>query len=277
MKSAALAVSGAAIAANATFPYVTVPTFEILGQTTRAQSGIEFLLFTPLVDDTTRSHWEQYSDNNQWWIEESRNLALASGEGTVFSSDYSTEPIKPYLFEYDLENFEIEPTTKPPYFPIWQMSPPPFDPAHIINFNRASKPFFESHLSSVLGSGEGTMSPVFNAKVLSNWAIKEHDHDDYHAKFVKSSEGTDMTAFDRPHCGFMQPVYRDLYDPTSGIVATMQAGVPWDSYMSNLLPEGVSGINIVLSNTCDQSFTYSLDGNKVKHHKVLISDPPELF
>ena len=214
MKSAALTVSGAAISSNATFPYVTVPAFEILGQTTRAQSGIEFLLFTPLVNESTKDDWGPYTEKNQGWIEESRKLALTSGEATVFSSDYSMDPIKPYLFEYDLEKLEIEPTTKPPFFPIWQMSPCPFDPSHIVNFNRASKPFFESHLSSVMGSGEGTMSPVFNPKVLANWAIKDEDHDAYHAQFVQNAEASDPTsAFERPHCGFMQPVFRDLYDP----------------------------------------------------------------
>eukprot|EP00339_Tiarina_fusa_P009126 CAMPEP_0117078732 /NCGR_PEP_ID=MMETSP0472-20121206/55519_1 /TAXON_ID=693140 ORGANISM="Tiarina fusus, Strain LIS" /NCGR_SAMPLE_ID=MMETSP0472 /ASSEMBLY_ACC=CAM_ASM_000603 /LENGTH=778 /DNA_ID=CAMNT_0004805609 /DNA_START=94 /DNA_END=2428 /DNA_ORIENTATION=- len=267
MSSAALSVAGAALAANASFPYVTVPAFEILGQTTRAQSGIEFLLFTPVIMDATADEWGRYSEKNQGWIKESRDLALASSahegaEATVFSTDFSHDPIKPYLFEYDLDNMEIQPTTQEPYFPIWQMSPCPFDPSHIVNFNRASKPFFESHLSSVMNSNQGTLSPVFNPKVLANWAIKDEGHDAYHAQFVANMDSTDATAFERPHCGFMQPVYKDLFDPTSEIVATMQAGVPWDRYLVNLLPPGVSGIRMVLSNTCNQSYTYELDGNK---------------
>ena len=42
----------------------------------------------------------------------------------------------------------------------------------------------------------------------------------------------DDDVFGRPHCGFMQPVYKDMYDPTSEIVATMQAVVPFDRYMA---------------------------------------------
>ena len=273
MDSASKTVSGAAIATNAEFPFVTVPTFEILGQVTRAKSGVEFLLFTPIVNDTILNEWGNYTEKNQWWVDESRTLALASGEGHWVPDDYSRKPIKPRIFEYDLEDptVEIEPTNSSPYFPIWQMSPPPFDPSHIINFNRASKPFFASHLGSVLGSREGTMSPVFNPKVLANWAIKEEDHDAYHAQFVApASETTEEDdsvedVFGRPHCGFMQPVYKDMYDPTSEIVATMQAVVPFDRYMVNLLPPMVSGIDIVLQNTCDQAFTYTLEGNKARY------------
>ena len=130
MESAAKTVSGAALATKAEFPFVTVPTFEVLGQVTRAKSGVEFLLFTPIVNDTSLNEWGNYTEKNQWWVNESRSLALASGEGHWVSEDYSLKPIKPRIFEYDLDDptIEIEPTTSSPYFPIWQMSPPPFDP-----------------------------------------------------------------------------------------------------------------------------------------------------
>jgi len=39
------------------------------------------------------------------------------------------------------------------------------------------------------------------------------------------------------------------------------AVVPWDAYLTNLLPEGRSGVTAVLTNSCGQDFTYMLDGN----------------
>jgi hypothetical protein len=66
MSGAALSVSGATLSANASFPYVTVPAaFEILDQTTRAQSTIEFLLFTPLITDASKDEWGQYSKEHK--------------------------------------------------------------------------------------------------------------------------------------------------------------------------------------------------------------------
>ena len=98
----------------------------------------------------------------------------------------------------------------------------------------------------------------------------------YHAQFVTNLDTSDATtAFERPHCGFMQPVYKDMFNTSSEIVATMQAGVPWDRYLVNLLPPNVTGIHVVLSNTCNQSFTYTLDGNKVSNmttRHLFISD-----
>jgi hypothetical protein len=52
-------------------------------------------------------------------------------------------------------------------------------------------------------------------------------------------------------------------DPSSEIVATLMALVPWDSYLAAILPEGVNGLTVVLENSCGQQFTYELNGQKV--------------
>jgi hypothetical protein len=64
----------------------------------------------------------------------------------------------------------------------------------------------------------------------------------------------------------MQPIFRELGDvnDSSEVVGVIQGVVPWDRYLTNLLPEGVDGITCVLKNTCGQAFTYELDGNRVR-------------
>jgi hypothetical protein len=34
----------------------------------------------------------------------------------------------------------------------------------------------------------------------------------------------------------------------------------WDSYFTNVLPEGVNGMVVVLHSTCGDHYTYQLDG-----------------
>jgi hypothetical protein len=63
----------------------------------------------------------------------------------------------------------------------------------------------------------------------------------------------------------MNPVFGELNNQLgSRIVGYMQSVVHWDQYLTELQPEGVSGIVLVLQNTCGQAFTYSLDGSKVR-------------
>ena len=47
--------------ANDTFPFVTVPDFELKGSDLRATSGSHFIYWAPLITDETREAWEDYA------------------------------------------------------------------------------------------------------------------------------------------------------------------------------------------------------------------------
>jgi hypothetical protein len=57
---------------NRTFPFVTLPQFETLGDHARVQSGIETFNYLPFVSNETRLLWETYSVAFQGWIATSR-------------------------------------------------------------------------------------------------------------------------------------------------------------------------------------------------------------
>ena len=51
------------------------------------------------------------------------------------------------------------------------------------------------------------------------------------------------------------PIYREVkkeQHDTNSIVATITSLLPWDRYFIDLLPEGIDGIVLVVSNTCNQ-------------------------
>ena len=118
------AITSAAIATNATFPFVTVPNFEVLGAATRAQSGIEMLLWQPiLVNDKTTEKWIDYSLQNQGWVNESRALAIKNAEQqgsnnvTSSSANYIYNSIPDFIWDRD-ENLVMRPTVaEPSYIP----------------------------------------------------------------------------------------------------------------------------------------------------------------
>jgi hypothetical protein len=267
MRSCSNSISGAAIAGNSTFPFVTVPTFEILGESVRQQSGAEALIFTPKVhvDEVTR--WQEYATANEGWYEESKQLAVSSSESTLVLSDFAPGSLLPFIFEATLDengNSSVTPPVNdPPFYPIWQFSPPPFSPS-LLKFNLAGDPSVSHGLKAAGVAREGVLGSTFfhgSSNGLDSLAAKQEDHEAFHAQFSVSSDT--KAANDRPHAFFSQPIFREIYNDTSEIVGTVNALITWDRYFANLLPEGVQGITCVASNTCGQSFTYYLDGNKV--------------
>jgi hypothetical protein len=260
------AISAAAIATNSEFPFVTVPTFEVLAESAREQSGIELIIFTPKVELGEVTRWNEYATANEGWYEESKQLALASGESASVLADFAPDRIPPFLYNTILDdngNPSIMPAvSNPPFYPVWQVSPPPFSPS-LIKANIGIFLDFALGFQAASESREGVLGPttfsdLYGLTVLSS---KEEDHEAFHAQFMVSSDTT--SADERPHGYFFQPIFREIYNNTSEIVGGVVAVVPWDRYFANLLPEGVKGITCVASNTCGQSFTYFLDGNNV--------------
>jgi hypothetical protein len=122
------AITSAAIATNATFPFVTVPNFEVLGAATRAQSGIEMLFWQPiLVNDKKKQKWIEYSLQNQGWVDESRALAMKhaqqqqqqqqqDGSTTTYSpANYIFNSIPDFIWDRD-DNLVVRPTVAPPSY-----------------------------------------------------------------------------------------------------------------------------------------------------------------
>jgi hypothetical protein len=265
MLSCSNSISAAAIATNSEFPFVTVPTFEVLAESVRKQSESELLIFTPKVEFGEVTRWQEYATANEGWYEESKQLAVSSSKGNLVESDFAPGSPLPFIYNTIVDengNRSPGPPSNPPFYPIWQMSPPPFSP-FLIKANIGGVPEFSSGLKAIDVAREGVLGTTTFSDLygLTGLASKEEDHETFHAQFLVSSDTE--SAYNRPHGYFFQPIFREIYNNTSEIVGTVTAMVPWDRYFANLLPEGVKGITCVASNTCGQSFTYYLDGNNV--------------
>jgi hypothetical protein len=69
INSMATAITSYAIDTNQTFPFVTVPNFEIRGSDLRIQADAATVQWTPLVTDETRVAWEDYALENRYQVE----------------------------------------------------------------------------------------------------------------------------------------------------------------------------------------------------------------
>ena len=85
--------------------------------------------------------------------------------------------------------------------------------------------------------------------------------DDMHKGYHDSSQNSaslELAAGEFPHSMSLAPIFENF--DTDNIVGYVCGIMPWDLYLSRLLPEGVDGVYAVLSNSCAQEVTYLING-----------------
>jgi hypothetical protein len=70
INSMATAITSYSLDTGQTFPFVTIPHFEIRGSDLRVQADTTSIFWMPLVTDETRDAWEEYALTNRYQIDE---------------------------------------------------------------------------------------------------------------------------------------------------------------------------------------------------------------
>ena len=147
-------ITTASVTTNASFPFVTVPMWEVYASQARLQSGAEIFAFTPIVEEAEMGLWANYSNSHQGWLQESRNLQQNRKE-VVVGSSYLNDSVAPWIYEHEPtalqkgEFVQIRPPGPGPYTPFWQVSPPPVNPA-FIGYNFLAESFARSNFEVVM-------------------------------------------------------------------------------------------------------------------------------
>lgn len=264
MSNMAEAVTSASKTAGGEFPFVRVPMFELIGSQTRSLTGSEMIIWAPLVTEVQQPEWSTFSTSNQNWYNESIEFVTAVAENN--GRDFVYEQGAPFLdftWVEGNDTYPFIPSPLPgPFAPIWQCSPPPFSLA-FINFDLLKESYVKTMLPSLILLGDGLMSAIFTSvDRLAGIFITEEDHEASHLQHVRDTYNS--STFMHPHCVHLQPVFEKMNDRESNVVGFLLSLIAWDTFMANLLPDGVTGIVAVLHNTCNQNHTYFLDGYKVK-------------
>ena len=109
-----------------------------------------------------------------------------------------------------------------------------------------------------------TYGPAINTTRYSGYAISVEDHVKHHEQYSQNvPEGP--PAEQGPHAFLMAPVYLHLNHPTREDIAGVIFGsLPFDRFLGNVFPAGVTGFQVIVRNSCGQSFRYDLNGDKVR-------------
>jgi hypothetical protein len=224
-------ISSSARHDNATWPLFTLPDFEFFGKGSRELSGALLLAFTPLVANSTRAAWEEYSVANQGWIQEGLEvLGKAAPQSTRgISADIYQKTTRANVAEIEL----------PQYSPVWQLSPAPSDPS-LVNFNLFNEPTYQRLVEFAIFTRQSAISEVLDTEQLFGTAAPQKGKD--------------------PQSIIVLPVFSQTGDSSSDIIGHIVAVIPWGLFFQDVLQEGQDGVYAVLRESCGSSFTYVING-----------------
>lgn len=106
--------------------------------------------------------------------------------------------------------------------------------------------------------------PITDLSIISGTQFSVDEHADLHAEHVEPPSEGEPGIDLRPHSLMVTPIFRDMYAKDE-VVANLVSSISFDSFMSQLLPDGVTGIDLVIKNSCGVTHSYSLSGDRAKY------------
>jgi hypothetical protein len=207
---------------SAFWPLQNVPLFEVLGSESRAAAGAQLIAFAPLVTTTERQEWENFAKRSVDNKIAKRIFRLENGKEAVIQTG-------PGGVDEGGESF-----VAPFYAPLWQQTPLPQDEEFLGNYDLLSNPVIFRAYNSVMKTGHSVVSEVI-AKSDAN---------------------------EPPQSILVQPIYSSFDKVQNDIAGLLVAFVSWDNFLSNILLQGDESMEVVVSNTCGDTFTYAMNGQQ---------------
>ena len=150
-----------------------------------------------------------------------------------------------------------------PYAPTWQMVPALPIPT-LFNYNPLSNPSQKPLYMTAIEQKKAVLSPAIDLSDESSFLLQARKTViDLMLNRWKDG-GNDYE--EGPFADLFIPITNRLAKtPDRSVGAILLGFVYWQVYFVGILPEGAEGVVVVLKNTCDQAFTYQLDGPQVSY------------
>jgi class 3 adenylate cyclase len=243
------AVTATTIATNATWPFVTIPNYEAQVRHIADLASVDVIAFTPILEtQKERNEWENLfvpQNINQWVHESIANQQLY--EGYVDESMLSYE-VKPFnnSTESNATNIYFTSITSNigsrtasssagPYLPLWQIAP--FVPGRSevpINYDTNTDPTFNGNVIQILQQRRAALGSYIQ-------------------------EGYASYSIGSPTSAFYYPVLMNMPN-NSTVGGALSTLFYWLQFFANILPSSGVGLIGVLGNSCNQTFTFRVDG-----------------
>ena len=111
-----------------------------------------------------------------------------------------------------------------------------------------------------------------------DFIVGDQAHTDFHTRLHGNKKQGNIKTSIQAHGTFYTPVASHWAPPpraaqpqnhttTKTEIGAILGGIfAYDAFLVNILPNGIRGITVVITDTCNASFTYELDGNEVRRN-----------
>jgi hypothetical protein len=273
-----------AVVKNVTFPYFTLDHFEVIGGYVDGMGGIMGAAFAPLVRAEERKQWEEYSVNNQGWVQVSKHLKEVDQfhqdalHGTIqdhehdrrLRAELEESTISPVLYRWDNgTKVELAESVGHVHAPVWQVSPPY---AGTVNVDLLQDPFISRLYNQMRSMDRSVLSSPTPITDLFGFlfdpeeaALKPH-----------------------PYAFILQPVF-DSFETNKTLVGILIAVTSYENLLDKLMADGTSGIICVIHDSCGVAdISFGLEGREAtflgyadvhdpRYDSYKVSTPVELY
>lgn len=246
-EATASAISIDAKRSGITWPYYLTPFYELYAGQALNRSQAEVCALFTFVEGDGRDSWIEFSTENHLDWTRNGHMSKYGNLDRMNGSNYHEDIIRNTEDGWASDDIRSE------YWTMWLYSPPPIQFASI-NWNVIAVPDFEIMVDAMkVLRGESVVTSV-RPTISTGTAFTEEEHDRMHSQLETGSQA------DHPHSFLWTPIYEDPDDVNSKFVAFLAAGFAWDVSLRDLLPSNVEGVMAVVSNTCNQTYTYEISG-----------------
>ena len=241
-----------ALSVHAHWPFVTINHFEKRGQQLLELSGADYVGLLPYVRHDQLVEWERWSIDHQGWISPETFAMYPFMNGTISPKVYNFFTQQSYEDE-DLgqaqDNNSQEKPEKMWYAPVWQTAPAlPF-------YTNADmyQPFLVNKLNT---SRTVSMTDLTQVSFHNASSVLPEDESLWPLAIMSAPIFEDFNE---------APVNdNDLSQPR--LVAQFMSLFPMHNIFKSVLPMSLSNVSmlVVITNTCNQTVTYQVNGPNVK-------------
>lgn len=232
--ASALSVTFTAFVANSTWPYVTMPNFQELCALPLHSAQANYISFAPIVRD--RAAWEAYAVGAEASVDKELEgtfgLSHRHDDNIMDQSPPHDRTVWDGIYQMDEEGNYINDQSDGPYAPTWQISPHKGN-AHWIMFNMFDGGLCQRAMETMIWTSGVVLSEI-------------------------------MVVDNKPRSLFFVPIFRDFSSSSSEhIVGTIILEIDWEVYFQESLHTHEEGVDVVLTNTCGQEFTFESTDNQL--------------
>lgn len=278
LRQFAQSVSLQAEKAQEEFPFVTIRNLEEQSHyVLDLAQVVGFAIHTVIYDEQQRQKWPEYVQQEQGWL--ARELAWQEAKQLLKDQardDYNLDELQqvvdennivpdigsfvPFIFTA-LPNGTVGVDPGPgPYAPFWQIAPAVPIPG-LFNYNPLSHPLQKELFMTPIEQKKAVLSPSSDESQTSHSARKTV----LNLMLNRWKDGGNDYE-EGPISSLLIPITNRLAkNSTRSVGAILLGYVYWQVYFVGILPEGTVGVIVVLKNTCDQAFTYQIDGPTVSY------------